>query len=98
MPLDEDGHVVSPDFSAQAHRVFENIGLSLTSVGCDFGDVIKINAFLTDFEHFDQFNAIYREYLRPPYPARTTVQVGLYGFLIEVDGVARLRRRVSGEQ
>jgi reactive intermediate/imine deaminase len=88
MPLDEEGRLVGEGFSTQAHRVFENIGTTLKSVGCGFGDVIKVNAYLSDLSYFDEYNTIYREYFHTPFPARTTVQAVLYGFLIEVDAIA----------
>ena len=61
----------------------------LPGAGCGFADVVKVNAFLVSFDDFDAFNGIYREHFAPPFPARTTVQAGLYGFRIEIDALAR---------
>ena len=88
--FDGSGNVVSDDFEAQARQVFDNIGRCLAAAGVGFEQVIKVNAFLTDFVNFPVFNAVYREYFQEPYPVRTTVQAGLApGLHIEVDAIAR---------
>jgi 2-iminobutanoate/2-iminopropanoate deaminase len=89
VPYDDMGRVVSTDFSAQAVQVFENLSRCLTAAGCDFGDVVKVTAFVTDFENFGVYNEIYTRYFNEPFPARTTVRVDLYDFLIEVEAIAR---------
>ena len=54
----------------------------------------KVNVYLADLADFAAFNDVYRQTFSPPYPARTTVQVGLPpGLLIEVEVVARLPGR-----
>lgn len=89
MPVDGNGRVIEGDFRAQASKVFENLGYCLHAAGCTFGDVLKVNTYLSDLTDFDDYNTIYKEWFNPPYPARTTVQAGLLGFLIEVDAIAR---------
>jgi 2-iminobutanoate/2-iminopropanoate deaminase len=87
---DAKGAVVSGEIEAQCRRVLDNIRACLHAAGCDFSDVIKVNAFLTDLGNFPTYNAVYREYFRDPYPARTTVGVALApGLLVEVDVIAR---------
>ncbi len=89
IPLDAEGTLVSDDFAEQAHQVFANLGACLSAAGCGFDDVVKINAYLADFDDFGTYNDVYGAYFTPPYPARTTVQAGLLGFRIEVDAWAR---------
>jgi 2-iminobutanoate/2-iminopropanoate deaminase len=89
IPFNTAGQLVGPGFFEQAHQVFQNIGACLTAAGCSFRDVLKVTAYLASFENFEQYNALYAEYFERPYPARTTVQVGLYGFKIELDLLAR---------
>lgn len=89
IPFGADGVLVSEDFVEQAHQVFRNLDLCLRAAGCGFGDVLKINAYLADFEDFPAYNSVYETYFAAPYPARTTVQAGLLGFRIEVDAWAR---------
>jgi 2-iminobutanoate/2-iminopropanoate deaminase len=92
VPFDAAGALVSSEFEPQARRVFENLGSCLAAAGCGFEHVLKVNAYLASFDDFAAYNEFYREYFAPPYPARTTVQAGLYGFRIEVEALARLPR------
>jgi 2-iminobutanoate/2-iminopropanoate deaminase len=89
IPLGADGTLVSDEFAVQAHQVFVNLGACLEAAGCGFQDVLKVNAYLVDFDDFATYNDVYGTYFTAPYPARTTVQAGLLGFRIEVDAWAR---------
>lgn len=86
-----DGGVVAGGIVEQTAQVLANLRACLAAAGCGLGDVQKVNVFLADLADFEAFNAVYREAFAAPYPARTTVQVGLPpGLLIEVEAVARL--------
>jgi 2-iminobutanoate/2-iminopropanoate deaminase len=89
IPFDATGGLVSDDFAAQARQVFDNMRRCLAAAGCGFEDVVKVNAYLASFDDFQTYNEVYAEYFAPPYPARTTVQAGLYGFSLEVEALAR---------
>lgn len=89
VPFDESGKLVSDDITEQVVQTLENVGKCLRAAGCDFGDVIKVNAYLADLAHFPAYNEVYRRYFQEPYPARTTVQAGLVGFKVEIEAVAR---------
>ena len=53
---------------------------------------MKVNAYLADLGHFEEYNAVYREFFAEPYPARTTVGALLPGrILVEIEAVARLQ-------
>jgi sulfite reductase (NADPH) hemoprotein beta-component len=41
----------------------ENLRLCLTAAGCELSDVIKVNGYLVDLDHFPVYNEIYREFL-----------------------------------
>ena len=96
MPFDEEATLVSDDFVAQAHQVFSNLKRCLDAAGCGLEDVVKVTAFLADFEDFEEYNRVYAEHFEQPYPARTTVSAGLFGFRIEVEAVARRRAHGGG--
>ena len=88
--FDERGHLVEGGITAQTRRALDNLGACLAAAGCDFGDVLKVNAYLADLDDFPAFNAVYSEYFAAPYPARTTVGVALPGgILVEIEAVAR---------
>jgi len=71
--------------------VFANLRHCLGVAGCDFADVVKVSGYLLHPGLVDQYNAIYREYFTPPYPARTTVacQLIVPGMLLQVEAFAR---------
>jgi 2-iminobutanoate/2-iminopropanoate deaminase len=89
VPLDADGKLVSDEFAIQARQVFENMSQCLAAAGCQFTDVLKVTGFLADMRDAKVFNEIYGEYFAAPYPARSTVQVVLPDFKLEVEAIAR---------
>jgi 2-iminobutanoate/2-iminopropanoate deaminase len=88
-PFDAEGKLVSEDFAEQTHQVFRNLEICLKAAGCGFEHVLKVNAYLADLGNFPTYNEIYREYIKAPYPARTTVGAALVGFHVEIEAVAR---------
>jgi 2-iminobutanoate/2-iminopropanoate deaminase len=76
----------------QVEQVWKNIAQVLKSGGMGFGDVVKVNVFLTDSRFIVPYRAIRdRFFPKPPYPASTLLIVaGLAdpGMLVEVEVVA----------
>jgi 2-iminobutanoate/2-iminopropanoate deaminase len=88
--FDADGNVVAGGIAEQTRQALENVRLCLEAAGSSLANVVKVSAFLADLGEFEGYNAVYREYFDEPYPARTTVQVGLpAGILVEIEAVAR---------
>lgn len=71
------GKVVSDDVAAQTQQTFRNIAAVLETQGATLGDVIRVDVYLTDVDHFAPMNAVYAAQFDQPYPARTTVYVDL---------------------
>ena len=69
------GRLVTGNVAAQTTRTLENIRALLESVGRTMDDVLRVGVFLTSMESFAAMNAVYAQYFRAPYPARTTVAV-----------------------
>ncbi|HEX3733417.1 MAG TPA: RidA family protein [Mycobacteriales bacterium] len=88
-PFNAEGTLVLDSFDDQVHQTMRNLGACLQSAGCGFDDVLKVTAYLTDPSYFARYNEIYGQYFSQPYPARTTLVVGLLGFDIEIEAVAR---------
>jgi len=83
--------VVLDGVGAQTRQAFTNLLAHLASAGASADDVISVRVFLTDVDHFDAMNEVYREFLTEPFPARSTIYVGLPpGFLVEIDAMAVL--------
>lgn len=66
----------------------------LRDLGLDFSDVVKVNIHMRDLSQFERMDRVYRTFLvNGMAPARTTVGAGdlLFGSLIEIDCIARMR-------
>ncbi len=90
-PIDpKSGELLLGSLKEQAELVFSNVGALLKAAGTSWDQVVMTRVFLDDRKYFAEMNGIYREYFSEPYPARTTIAVGLplEGMLIEVDCIA----------
>ena len=84
--LDLAGNIVGDTIEDQTRQTLANCRRLLESAGCTFEDVFKVNAFMTNLEDWNRFNAIYMELMPEPHPVRTTVGVKLLRtFLIEIE-------------
>jgi reactive intermediate/imine deaminase len=89
----ETMQIVDGDMAAQIRQVFENLKAVATAAGGDFFDIVKLNVFLTDLNHFPLVNEIMAEYFHEPYPARAAVGVAALpkGVAVEMDAIMVLR-------
>ncbi|WP_411731822.1 RidA family protein [Paeniglutamicibacter sp.] len=75
----------------QTVRAMDNLGAVLAAHGLDFSHVVKATVHLHHpGRDMAGFNAIYAQYVRAPYPVRTTVGSFLGDFLVEIDVVAAI--------
>ena len=74
---------------AQIHRVFQNMRAVAIAADSSFDDLVKLNVYLPDLNHFAKVNEIMAGYFRQPYPARAAVGVAALprNALVEMDGV-----------
>jgi reactive intermediate/imine deaminase len=86
-PFDPDTGAQPEGFEAQARQTFRNLEAAARSAGASLADAVRIGVYLRDMTDFPVLNAVYEEFLPPPFPARTTIQSDLPGFAIEVDAV-----------
>ena len=87
-PFDPETNSAPDAFADQVRQTFENLRVVLEAAGTGLGEVVKVNAYLTDLTRFADFNEVYREFFPSNPPARTTVATGLLGILVEVDCIA----------
>ena len=87
----ETGLVAKGGLEAQAHQMFANIQAILAEAGMSLSNVVKTTVFMTDLSQFAAFNAIYAEYFKAPYPARSCVEVSALpkGVLVECELIAK---------
>jgi 2-iminobutanoate/2-iminopropanoate deaminase len=57
--------------TGEARQAIENVRDILRRHGATLGDVVKCTVFLADMKDWPAFNAVYREYFKPPFPARS---------------------------
>lgn len=87
------------DMAAQCHQTLTNMATALELLDSGLQDVVKVRAFLPRHcrparagqRSFDEtFDAIYREYFRPPQPARAAIQQSLFqeDLLVEIEAIA----------
>lgn len=87
--VDETGQIIDDNFEGEMRRSIRNMEKILIQCGSSLAHVVKTQNFVTDPADRDLFNALYPEFFRPPYPARTTITRCLSGTLkYEIDCIA----------
>lgn len=92
-PRDRDNirHGDKP-FSVQARMTLDNLEAAANAAGLSLKDAVRVGVFLKNPADAKEFDAIYKEYVSEPWPARTLTQSSLVGFDIEVDAVLLAKR------
>ena len=87
--VDKEGKIIVGTFEEECRKSFENLELILEAAGLSFADVIQVRNYVGKQEYLAEFNSIYKEFFKEPYPARTTL-IGCLGELLkfEVDVIA----------
>ena len=82
--------LVRGGIEAETRQSLANIREVLRAAGMDFKDVTTVTAYITSFNDFPKFNAIYREAFPTDQPARATVQVAALndGATVELQMIA----------
>ena len=76
LELDHNGNIISFDFAAQCHSVFNNIKIILEESGSSWDNLIDVTVFLVNMKRdFRTYNKIYAEYFKKNQPCRTTVAI-----------------------
>ncbi len=90
IPLQPDTMMlVTGDITNQIRQVFDNLQAVAQAAGGTLADIVKLNIYLTDLDHFAAVNQIMAEYIAEPYPARAAVGVAALpkGAQVEMDAV-----------
>ncbi|MGD9494936.1 MAG: RidA family protein [Armatimonadota bacterium] len=94
VPIDADGNLVGAgDIREQARQVFRNISALVAEAGGEMSNIVKMTTFLTDMADYAGFVEVRAEFIAPPYPAATLVQVAALvrpEWLLEVEAIAVL--------
>jgi len=82
--------LVGEDMKTQVVQVFNNIKQVIEAAGLNLDAIVKLTVYLIDISQLSIVNEIMTHYFRPPYPARTSVEVAALpkGAAIEIDAIA----------
>jgi 2-iminobutanoate/2-iminopropanoate deaminase len=75
---------------AETRQALTNISNVLEAAGTSLKNVLKTTVFLRDMGDFARMNAIYGEFFKEDFPARSTVQVAALpkGGAVEIEAIA----------
>lgn len=93
LPIAADGTKLSTSsFAEQTAQVLSNISAALSASGSSIAQLVQVRVYVTDVEHWPEFNRLYAEWAGDAKPSRAVVPVPelRYGFLLEVEAVASL--------
>ena len=89
--VDATGKIVSDTFEGEVRRSIENMRAVLQAAGCDLSDVVQTRNYVRDASDVAEFNRLYRDYFKAPFPARTTITGCLSGLRYEIECIAVAR-------
>src|SRR2546421_4766744 len=81
------------DVEAQTRQVCENLKAAVEEAGGTLDDVVRVDVYVRNMEHFDLIHKVRREYFKAPAPASTMVEVCKMtspDYLIEINAIAVL--------
>jgi 2-iminobutanoate/2-iminopropanoate deaminase len=81
------------DVEAQTRQVCENLKAAVEEAGGTLDDVVRVDVYVRNMEHFDAIHKVRREYFKAPAPASTMVEVCKMtspDYLIEINAIAVL--------
>ena len=71
--VDATGKIIPDTFEGEVRRSLDNLKKILEDAGSDLAHVVQTRNFVRDPENGPLYQEIYKEYFKPPYPARTTI-------------------------
>lgn len=84
----DTGSYVEDSFAGEFGRSVGHLRRILQEAGLGLEDVVQVTAYLGAEAYREQFNVLYRDVFKRPYPARTTIQCGIAMLKFELDAVA----------
>ena len=81
------------DVEAQTRQVCENIKSAVEAAGGTMDDIVRVDVYVRNMEHFEKIHKVRREYFKAPPPASTMVEICKMtspDYLIEINAIAVL--------
>jgi enamine deaminase RidA (YjgF/YER057c/UK114 family) len=69
-----DQGIVTPQFDLQLRQSMRNLLDGLQEIDMDFSNVVFSTVYLRQIKDIGQVSELYNKFLKPPYPARSTLQ------------------------
>jgi 2-iminobutanoate/2-iminopropanoate deaminase len=91
IPIDlKTGNILETNISEQAELILKNIESILKQAGLNMDNVVKTTIYLKNIADFQFVNTVYQKFFKPPYPARSCIEVSGIpkGALLEIEAVA----------
>jgi 2-iminobutanoate/2-iminopropanoate deaminase len=87
---DSNGQVTGIDIKLQTTNAIAVVRRVIEEAGFDMSDIVSVTIYLTDLNDVPQINAVYKELMPIPKPARAAVQVAglIGGAKIEIAAIA----------
>jgi 2-iminobutanoate/2-iminopropanoate deaminase len=79
------------DIEVQTKQVCENIKSAIETAGGKMDDIVRVDVYVRNMEHFEQIHKVRREYFKAPAPASTMVEICKMtspDYLIEINAIA----------
>ena len=89
-PFDAESRLIEGTFADQVRQTFANLEAVAAAAGTSMRHAVRIGVYLNDLADWPEFNEVSKEFLGTPYPARTSIQADLSGFLVEIDAIVAL--------
>jgi reactive intermediate/imine deaminase len=81
------------DIEAQTKQVCDNLKSAVEAAGGNMDDIVRVDVYVRNMEHFDKIHKVRREYFKAPAPASTMVEICKMTspeYLIEINAIAVL--------
>ena len=81
------------NIEVQTRQVCENVKAAVEEAGGTLNDIVRVDVYVRNMEHFDIIHTVRREYFVAPAPASTMVEVCKFtspDYLIEMNAIAVL--------
>jgi len=81
------------DIEAQTRQVCENLKAAVEAAGGTMDDIVRVDVYVRNMEHFDAIHKVRRQYFKAPAPASTMVEICKMtspDYLIEINAIAVL--------
>lgn len=95
VPIHPDGSIETGAFQKQARLVMDNLAMTLEAAGGGLSDLAQVIIYLTDASDVATMNAVYADYIAPPYPNRATLIIkalAIPGARVEIVAHAHIPR------